>query len=189
MRAYDKAKSLVGQSKRSNVTPFGRCTRRAETLDSIAFGVRLRFNGKPSANGHKKHKGAQKVRWESINQLCDVVRETSFAIHKYHRNGHLEKVYENALAHRLRKQGLEVKQQHPLTVYDEDGTILGEYFADLFVEDSLIVELKACQSVRDEHVAQILVYLKSSRIETEALVNFGAARLHVKKYLMTVSEH
>jgi hypothetical protein len=82
----------------------GRCTRRAETLDSIAFGVRLRFNGKPSANGHKKHKGAQKVKWEGMNQLCDVVRETSFAIHKYHRNGHLEKVYENALAHRLRKQ-------------------------------------------------------------------------------------
>ena len=129
------------------------------------------------------------MKWDSINQLCDVVRETSFAIHKYHRNGHLEKVYENALGHRLRKLELDVKQQHPLTVYDEDGTILGEYFADLLVEGCLIVELKACKSAADEHIAQLLGYLKSSRIETGLLVNFGAAKLHVKKYLMTVGQY
>ena len=57
------------------------------------------------------------------------------------------------------------------------------------MEQRLIVELKACQSARDEHVAQLLGYLKSSRIETGLLVNFGAAKLHVKKYLMTVSEY
>ena len=122
---------------------------------------------------------------EKINQLCDVVRETSFAIHKYHKSGHLEKIYENALVHRLRKQGLKVEQQFPLTVYDEDGTVLGEYFADLFVEDCMIIELKACKSVVDEHVAQLLGYLKSSRIETGLLINFGAAKMYVKKYLMT----
>lgn len=125
------------------------------------------------------------MRWESINQLCDVVRETSVAIHKYHRNGHLERIYENALVHRLRNQGLSVEQQFPLTVYDEDGTVLGEYFADLFVEGLLIVELKACKEMVDEHVAQILGYLKSARIETGLLVNFGSAKLQVKKYLMT----
>ena len=125
------------------------------------------------------------MKWDDINKLCDVVRETSFAIHKYHRNGHLEKIYENALVSRLRKQGLKVEQQFPLTVYDEDGTILGEYFADLFIEDRLIVELKACKAVADEHVAQLLGYLKSSRIETGLLINFGAAKLYVKKYLMT----
>jgi GxxExxY protein len=125
------------------------------------------------------------MQWDNINQLCDIVRETSFAIHKYHRSGHLEKVYENGLAHRLRKQGLKVEQQFPLKVYDEDGTILGEYFADLFVEGSLIVELKACRTVTDEHVAQLLGYLKSSRIETGLLINFGGAKLYVKKYLMT----
>ena len=124
--------------------------------------------------------------WGNMNELCDTVRETSFAIHKYHRNGHLEKVYENALAYRLAKQGLTVRQQHPLTVFDEDGTILGEYFADLFVEDCLIVELKACRATTDEHIAQILGYLKSSRIETGLLINFGSAKLQVKKYLMTV---
>ena len=125
------------------------------------------------------------MNWDDINQLCDAVRETSFAIHKYHRNGHLETIYENGLVHRLRKQGLKVEQQFPLTVYDEDGTILGEYFADLFIEGCLIVELKACKAVADDHVAQLLGYLKSSRIETSLLINFGAAKLYVKKYLMT----
>ena len=94
-------------------------------------------------------------------------------------------MYENALVNRLSKQGLRVEQQHPLTVYDEDGTILGEYFADLFVEDSLIVELKAVRSITDEHVAQLLGYLKSSRMETGLLINLGAAKLFVKKYLLT----
>ena len=121
----------------------------------------------------------------NINQLCDTIRETSFAIHCYHRNGHLEKIYENALVHRLRKQGLEVKQQHPLFVRDEDGTPLGEFFADLFVENRLIVELKAARAVAEEHIAQLLGYLRSSRIETGLLVNFGSPRLHVKKYLMS----
>ncbi len=69
--------------------------------------------------------------------------------------------------------------------HDEDGTVLGEYFADLFIEACLIVELKACNAVADEHVAQLLGYLKSSRIETGLLINFGAAKLYVKKYLMT----
>ena len=126
------------------------------------------------------------MKFEHINQLCDIVRETSFAIHRYHRHGHLEKIYENALAHRLRKLGIEVKQQHPLFVYDEDGTLLGEFYADLFVENQLIVELKAVRAVVDEHVAQILGYLRSARIETGLLINFGAPVLHVKKYLMTV---
>ena len=91
---------------------------------------------------------------EDINQLCDLVRETSFAIHRYHRHGHVEKIYENALAHRLRKQGIDVIQQHPLNVYDEDATLLGEFFADLFVDHHLIVELKAVRTVVGEHVAQ-----------------------------------
>lgn len=120
-----------------------------------------------------------------INQLCDLVRETSFAIHCYHRNGHLEKIYENALVYRLRQRGVDVKQQHPLAVFDEDGTILGEFFADLVIEGCLIVELKAVRAVLDEHIAQLLGYLKSSRIETGLLINFGAPTLSVKKYLMS----
>jgi len=63
--------------------------------------------------------------------------------------------------------------------------VLGEYFADLFIEGCLIVELKACKAVADQDVAQLLGYLKSSRIETGLLINFGAPKLYVKKYLMT----
>jgi GxxExxY protein len=133
---------------------------------------------------HEKHKN-KPMRTTDINQLCDVIRETSFAIHCYHRNGHLEKIYENALVHRLRKQGLDVKQQHPLSVCDEDGTLLGEFFADLFVEGRLIIELKAARTVAEEHIAQLLGYLRSSRIETGLLINFGSPRIHVKKYLMS----
>ncbi len=119
-----------------------------------------------------------------INQLCDIIRETSFAIHKYHRNGHLEKIYENALVNRLRKQGLKVEQQHPLTVYDEDGTVLGDYYADLLIEGRLIVELKACKTIAEEHVSQLLGYLKSARIHDGLLINFGAPKLYIKKYVM-----
>ena len=137
------------------------------------------------------HKKAQKPTKNmapvNINQLCDLVRETSFSIHRYHRHGHLEKIYENALAHRLRKLGLKVEQQHLLRVYDEDGTLLGDYFADLLIEDQLIVELKAIRTIADEHVAQILGYLRSSRIETGLLINFGAPVLQIKKYLMSDS--
>jgi GxxExxY protein len=121
----------------------------------------------------------------AINELCDIVRETAFAIHRYHRHGHVEKIYENALAHRLRKAGVLVVQQHPLTVHDEDGAVLGEFFADLFVDNRLVVELKAVRTVVDEHVAQLLDYLRSSRIETGLLINFGSPVLHVKKYLMS----
>jgi len=124
------------------------------------------------------------MKFEHINQVCDAVRETSFAIHRFHRHGHNEKVYENALAHRLRKAGIKVEQQHPLAVYDEDGTVLGEYFADLLVEGILVVELKAVRAIVDEHVAQILGYLHSSRIETGLLINFGSPVMSVKKYLM-----
>lgn len=120
-----------------------------------------------------------------VFRLCDQVRETAFSIHRYHRHGHVEKIYENALANRLRKRGLHVEQQHPLSVLDEDGSLLGEFFADLLVERELIVELKATRSVADEHVAQLLGYLRSSRREHGLLVNFGAPVLHVKKYALS----
>jgi GxxExxY protein len=122
---------------------------------------------------------------EDIMQLCDVVRETGFAIHRYHKHGHLEKVYENALAHRLRKLGLDVKQQYPLKVYDEDGTLIGDYSADLFVDNRLIIELKAAKALADEHVAQILGYLRSSRVEHGLLINFGAPKFEIKKYALS----
>jgi len=124
---------------------------------------------------------------DHIKTLTDQIRETSFAIHHYLRHGHLEKVYENALAHRLESQGLQVRQQYPIIVSDEDGFVLGEYYADLFVEDSLIVELKACAALNNEHTAQILGYLRATGVEHGVLVNFGAPKLEVKKFIFTTN--
>jgi GxxExxY protein len=120
-----------------------------------------------------------------IFSLCDRVRETSFALHRFLRHGHLEKVYENGLANRLRKSGLSVHQQHPLQVRDEDGFVLGDYYADLLVHGCLIVELKACSSMGNEHVAQLLGYLRSSRIEHGLLINFGSPRLQIRKFALS----
>ncbi len=121
---------------------------------------------------------------EQINKLADVVRQTSFDIHKFHRHGHLEKIYENALAHRLRKLGFNVEQQFPITVFDKDGTVLGDYFADLLVERSLIVEIKAAKGIIDEHIAQLLGYLRSSKFEHGLLINFGAEKFQIKKLVL-----
>jgi GxxExxY protein len=63
---------------------------------------------------------------QEVKQLCNVIREISFNIHRYLRNGHLERVYENALAHRLAKKGIKFEQQHRLSVFDEDGCTFQE---------------------------------------------------------------
>ncbi len=118
-----------------------------------------------------------------IKALSDQVRQTAFDIHLYHGHGHLEKVYENALAHRLRKAGLDVRQQHPINVYDEDGTPIGDYLADLLVEGVLIVELKTAKALAPEHEVQILGYLKSARLEHGLLVNFGSYKFEIRKYV------
>lgn len=94
--------------------------------------------------------------------------------------GFLEKVYENALAIELKKSGLSVKQQYSLPVYYEDE-LVGNYFADLFVEDSVIVELKAVRELVSEFSAQVINYLKAARIKTGLLINFGKPKIEIKR--------
>lgn len=122
---------------------------------------------------------------ETIRKLCDQVRETAYAVHVYHGHGHLEKVYENALANRLRKAGIDVKQQRPIQVFDEDGTLIGDYVADLLVGDSLILELKTAKTLAPEHEAQILGYLKSARMEHGLLINFGSYKFQIRKFALS----
>ena len=119
-----------------------------------------------------------------ILTLCDVIRETSFEIYKYLRSGHREKIYENALVHRLRKRGIKLEQQQELRVFDEDGTLLGHLTADLLVEDRLICEIKGVRSLVSEHTAQLLGYLRASRIEHGLLINFGGPKLEVRKFIV-----
>jgi GxxExxY protein len=120
----------------------------------------------------------------AIRQLCDVVRETAFSLHAFLRHGHLEKVYENGLVNRLRKAGLVIEQQKPLKVFDEDGTVLGDYFADLLIEHCLIVELKACKALGDEHIAQLLGYLRAAHYRDGLLINFGSPVIQFKKLIL-----
>jgi GxxExxY protein len=119
---------------------------------------------------------------KDLKTLAAQVRQTSYDIHVYHGHGHLEKVYENALAHRLRKAGLDVKQQHPIRVYDEDGTLIGDYLADLLVEGELIIELKTAKTLAPEHEAQILGYLKSARLKHGLLINFGSYKFQMRMF-------
>jgi len=119
-----------------------------------------------------------------INELVNIVRQTGFETHVYFKSGFLEKVYENALVHRLRKKGLSVNQQYALQVSDEDGTIVGEYIADLLVNDQLIIELKAIKNIEEIHIAQLLAYLKSTNLKHGMLMNFGSSTFQVKKYIL-----
>jgi GxxExxY protein len=86
--------------------------------------------------------------------------------------GFLEKVYENAMAFELRRAGLKVEQQAKIDVYYE-GQVVGEYFADLLVEDKVIVELKATRCLTEENEAQLLNYLRATLNQVGLLLNFG----------------
>jgi GxxExxY protein len=86
--------------------------------------------------------------------------------------GFLEKVYENALALELRKAGIRVEQQARITVYYA-GAIVGEYYADLLVENVVLVELKAVEHLGPAEEAQLLNYLRATPIEVGLLLNFG----------------
>ena len=98
--------------------------------------------------------------------------------------GFLEKVYENALAHECRKAGLKVQAQHPITVH-YDGIIVGEYLADLLIENRLLVELKAVRALDSTHLAQTLNYLKATGHPACLLLNFGNPRLEIKRIINT----
>jgi GxxExxY protein len=95
--------------------------------------------------------------------------------------GSLEKVYENAMLVTLRKWGLQVVSQHPITVYFE-GERVGEYFADLMVVETVIVEIKAAESLCQAHEAQLMNYLKATDIEVGLLLNFGPKAQFKRKF-------
>jgi GxxExxY protein len=94
--------------------------------------------------------------------------------------GFVEKVYENALVLELKKSGLKVEQQRNVNVL-YDGVVVGEFAADLLVEDRVIVELKAAKALDEVHVAQCLNYLKASGLHVGLLLNFGKPRLELKR--------
>lgn len=97
--------------------------------------------------------------------------------------GFLEKVYENALVIELRKHDFRVQQQTPVKVHYE-GQIVGDYVADIVVNDAILLEIKSAQLIADEHVAQTLNYLKATGIRLGIILNFGPERLDHKRLVM-----
>jgi GxxExxY protein len=94
-------------------------------------------------------------------------------------SGFLEKVYENALRIEMEKQGLKVTQQQPIAVRYE-GQIVGEYFADLAVQDRVIVEAKAMDAITKAHEIQLVNYLVATGMDVGLLINFGP-RIQIKR--------
>lgn len=97
--------------------------------------------------------------------------------------GFLEKVYENSMVVELRKIGLSVEQQVQIKVFYE-GVEVGIYVADLLVENSVIVELKAAKAIDEIHQAQLLNYLKATGYKTGLILNFGTPRIGIKRMVL-----
>jgi GxxExxY protein len=105
-------------------------------------------------------------------ELTKTIIACAFTVHNTLGEGFLEKVYENALRIELVKHGLRVRQQAPISVH-YDGQVVGSYCADLWVEDRVIVELKAVRKLSKAHEVQLVNYLTATGVDTGLLLNFG----------------
>lgn len=118
------------------------------------------------------------------NELTEKIIGCAYKVSNGLGCGFLEKVYENALAHELRKAGLRVRQQHPIQVF-YDGVVVGDYVADLLVEESVILELKAVRELDDVHRAQGLNYLNATGLHLCLLINFGNPRADIRRIVQS----
>ena len=118
-----------------------------------------------------------------INRVTEQIINCVYRVSNTLGTGFLEKVYENALVIELKQNGLRVIQQHPVNVF-YNGNLVGEYVADLLVEDQVIVELKAVKILDDVHSAQCMNYLKASGLKVCLLVNFGKPRVDIKRIVL-----
>ncbi|MBI3271860.1 MAG: GxxExxY protein [Planctomycetes bacterium] len=112
-----------------------------------------------------------------------AIRQTAFEVHCFFGSGFMEKVYENALKDRLCKKGFKVEQQKSIEVRDQDGSVVGEYLADLLVDDLIVVEIKAASKLAPENTAQLLNYLKATGLEVGVLINFGTSKLEFRRFV------
>ncbi len=115
-------------------------------------------------NGLKKEILEKELTNKIIKSFYDVYNKLGY--------GFLEKIYEKSLIIELTKQDIDCESQKPIGVYYDDIKV-GEYFADIIVENRVIIELKAAESLKKEHEAQLYNYLKATNIEVGLLLNFG----------------
>lgn len=115
-----------------------------------------------------------------INELSEKIIGCSYEVYNTLGYGFLEKVYENSLVVELKKRNLDVKQQEKLTIYYKDN-IVGDYYADLIVENAIIIELKSTKEISNAHKMQLLNYLKATHIKLGLLINFSPTTVEIRR--------
>ena len=120
-----------------------------------------------------------------FSDITEKIIQCFYTVYNSLGNGFLEKVYEKALSIELRRAGLQIEVQCPIKVYYQNE-IVGEYFADIIVNDSVIVELKAIDSLNAVHGNQLVNYLKATGIVVGLLINFGP-KPEIKRKIYTTS--
>jgi GxxExxY protein len=116
-------------------------------------------------------------------ELTGQVIQCAFKVHKILGFGFLENIYQNALLIELEKNGLKAVKEAPIQV-SYDGRVIGEYIADVLVEDRIILELKSVKEFHPAHEAQLVNYLKATGLEIGLLINFGE-RVEIKRKVLT----
>jgi len=116
----------------------------------------------------------------NVNEVTEKIIGSAYTVSKNLGFGFLEKVYENAMILELKDKGLKVENQKSLKVFYRNQ-VIGDYYADLYVENSIIVELKSTKAIEESHKAQLLNYLKASNKRYGLLLNFGKDRLEIKR--------
>jgi len=122
-----------------------------------------------------------------INDVTYAINGAVFEINKILGPGFLEKVYENALVFELEKRGVKAESQVPIKVFYK-RKVVGEYVADILVEDKVIVELKTVEALDKIHEAQLLNYLKATGIRVGMLVNFRHPKAEIKRMVLDLPE-
>jgi GxxExxY protein len=115
-----------------------------------------------------------------LNELSRAIIGSAQVVSTRLGAGFLEKVYENALCRDLQRRRIAVAQQHPIHVHF-DGVVVGDYIADLLVEDSVIVEVKAIDALNRVHRQQCLNYLRGTNLRLGLVLNFGRPHLEIAR--------
>ncbi|MEI6576342.1 MAG: GxxExxY protein [Bacteroidota bacterium] len=113
-------------------------------------------------------------------EITELILKSAFEVAKELGAGFLESVYEKAMIIALKQNGLSVKDQHSISVYFRNENV-GNFYADLLVNDLVLIELKAVKALVPEHQAQVINYLKATGIEVGLLINFGNSKLEYRR--------
>ncbi len=121
-----------------------------------------------------------------MNKISEAIIGCAYAVGNALGNGFLEKVYENALALEIGGRHLDVEQQYPIKVFYKN-TVVGEFIADLLVENKILIELKTVKGIDEIHLAQCLNYLKATNLPLCLLINFGKPRVEVRRVFQSIN--